>query len=422
VIRLILVASLCLGFLASGAFAADVSIKGSLNETVEASDNYFLLPTPVGTTLKSLSALNLDFLARTPTTRYLLDTNYSYYKYFGPGAADTSPTSGTPASTTFSIDHKTDMSKYNFATSWQRRDVATTQLTESGNATSRGFLDTYNINGGVTRDLNRTDSILWSASGTKTSYTNSNQTPYDDFATTGAWIHRFNPTTTLTNSVTFDWFDADDPAKTERLFWKIMTGLKSQLSSRLTFNASVGEAFANTYQKNAVQSINPASGTTFQTGATNGAVGDIGLTYQLLKSTKVSLTAAHSIMPTTLGQLQEISTIGFLLTHDINHFSNLSFSTQFANNVLAGVESDLFSTQIGYGYQLTREWRTRLSYTYRYRTGGQGFAQSSTVLFGLTYDFTMLGNPTANGQKEVETERETMRETERLGQAFPNLY
>ena len=90
--------SLCLGVYASSAFAADVSIKGNVSETVDASNNYFLSNTPSGYTIRSLSAINLDFMARTPTTRYLLDTNYSYYKYFGPGAADAGGlTWGTPA-------------------------------------------------------------------------------------------------------------------------------------------------------------------------------------------------------------------------------------------------------------------------------------------------------------------------------------
>ena len=51
--RSVYVASLCLGVYASGAFAADVSIKGNLNETLTGSDNYFLSNTPSGSTFKS---------------------------------------------------------------------------------------------------------------------------------------------------------------------------------------------------------------------------------------------------------------------------------------------------------------------------------------------------------------------------------
>src|SRR5664280_1526863 len=142
--------SLCLGAFASGAFAADVSIKGNVSETVDASNNYFMSPSPLGYTIKSLSAINLDFMARTPTTRYLIDTDYSYYKYFGPGAADAGVlTWGTPANATFSIDHTTELSKYNLAALWARTDAATTQLVQSGIATAQGSIITYDVNGGV---------------------------------------------------------------------------------------------------------------------------------------------------------------------------------------------------------------------------------------------------------------------------------
>ena len=299
-------ASLCLGVLASGAFAADVSIKGNLDETVEASNNYFLSNAPSGYTLKSLSAINLDFLARTPTTRYLLDTNYSYYKYFGPGAEDTPLTSGTPASAKFSIDHTTELSKYNFAASWDRSDVATTALQQTGTAAGRGSLDTFKIDGGVKRDLTRTDSISWSANATTVSFSDPNQTPYIDFGTTGAWNHRLTANTTLTNSVNFDWLIVDNPANSQRLFWNATTGLQSKLSSRLTFNGSVGAAFVNAYQHGADQSAVPPGVTTFQqkVGATQDWTGNIGLNYQLFNSTKASLTATRSIVPTVFGQLQ----------------------------------------------------------------------------------------------------------------------
>ena len=141
------------------------SIKGSASETLEASNNYFLINSPAGVTIKSLTAGTLDLLARTPTTNFLLDTNYSYYKYFGPGAADTSLTSGTPASATFSVDHTEQLTKYNAAASWSRSDVATTNLAQTGTAFGRGSIDTLSVNGGITHDLNRIDSTFVDGAG-----------------------------------------------------------------------------------------------------------------------------------------------------------------------------------------------------------------------------------------------------------------
>ena len=102
-------ATVFLGVFASGAFAADVAVHGNLGETLEASDNYFLQNSPLGTTFKSLSTVNLDVLARTPGWRFLLSSNVSYYNYFGTGADATNPTSGTPINETFRVDHATDL-------------------------------------------------------------------------------------------------------------------------------------------------------------------------------------------------------------------------------------------------------------------------------------------------------------------------
>jgi hypothetical protein len=388
--RSVCLAPLCLAVLGSGAFAADWSIRGSVNETVDASNNYFLSNTPSGSTVRSLSALNLDFLARMPTTSYALKTNYSYYKYFGPGAADTSLTSGTPAGATFSLNHKEKLTTYNFSASWQRADVATTLLEQTGRVTAGGSSNTYNLTGGVARELSRTDSVTWSANASTASFTAPNQTPYVDLSSSGSWNHRFSETTAQTTTVNFDWYSEDNPEKTQRLFWKIMTGMQSRLSGRLTFHADIGVDFVNAYQQGVAQSFIPPNTTQQQPGASNGLLVDVGVTYQLLKTTQVSLTAAHSVTPTILGDLQESSSIGLSLNHNINYFSNLSLSTQFAIYNSAGTKSDNFTAQVGYGYRLTRKLRSNLSYTYRQRNDDTGVAKSSTILFSLTRDLTIL--------------------------------
>jgi hypothetical protein len=417
VTRSVLAASFYLGALGSGALAAAVSITGNVTQTIDGSDNYFLSSAPSGPTVRSLSALNLDFLARMPTTIYDLKTNYSYYHYYGPGAGDAGLTSGAPAGTTFSIEHTTDpLTKYNFAASWQRADITAAQLLESGIATVHGSSDTFNAGGGIKRDLSRTDSFSLSTQASKVSFTAPNQTPYVDLTSTGTWNHRLSETTSLIDTVTFDYNAQDDPAKDQRLFWTATTGLQSQLSRRLTINGAIGLNFINAWQKDGAPSTvaPPVSPTSFtppvlQPGAGHGWLGNVGLTYQLLKTTQISLTAAQSTAPTVLGSLQQSQTIGFNLTHNINNLSVLTFAAQLAvntvsgnaSNLLAGSTSstsggstsDLFTASATYGYRFTRELRTNLSYTYTQVSGGTGstgLVKSNAVLVSLTRDFTLL--------------------------------
>ena len=416
--------TLALGVLASSAFAADLSIKGNVSETVEGSNNYFLLPAPAGATLKSTTAGVLDIMAQTPTTSYLLDANYSYYKYLGPGAADAGAlTWGTPAGARFTINHISELDRYTLAASWSRADATQTQLTQSGVATLRGSTDNYSINGGVTHDLGRNDSIGWTAKASTVSFTDPTATPYVDFTSAINWNHTLSATTTLNNSVSFDWFSQDNAAKSQRLFWSIMTGLQSQLSPRLNVSANVGVDFVNSYQNGVVQSSNPNGGFQPQVGAGTGWVGNIGLTYKLMRDTNISLTAAEAIIPVLNGALQQSESIGLSLHHDINRLSNLTFSTQYslasspAQIGQTSTASDFFLASVNYGYQLTRELRANLSYTYR---DNVTVAKSSTILFSLSRDLTLLGSPAAINK--AEQERALLRSKQNVGLVFPGFH
>lgn len=420
-------ASLCLSFFASAAFAADVSVKGRLDETVDASNNYFLSNSPSGHTIKLLNSLNLNALAATPTTRYSLDTNASYYNYYGPGAADTPVTWGIPLDAKFNVDHTDKLSKYNFVTSWQRADVATTALAQTGTFIGRGTINTYNVGGGVTRDLNRLDSISLSTRETTASYSDPNQTPYRDYAITGAWNHRLTATTTLTQSLNVDWFIAENFANSQRLFWNPMTGLQTQLSSRLSFNGSVGMAFVNAWQNGTVQSTVPTANTLFQptAGTSNGWTGNTALNYKLLKTTHVSFTATHSITPTVFGQLQKIDSVGLTLNHDISRSANLALLTQFSHLTIAATAatpaatSDFFTASARYGYKLTRDWRSSLAYTYRQGNSQTGLVRASTISFVLTRDFTVYGKPPPEVKKTSTEEAQEV--LQRAEQALPTL-
>jgi len=422
-------ATLCVGALATSAFAAEFSVKGNVNETLEASDNYFLNAHPSGTTAKSLTNGTVDFLALTPTTRYLLDTNYSYYKYFGPGAADTTLTWGTPASANFSIDHVTELDRYKLAASWSRSDAAVTQLAQSGVATAHGSVNTYNVNGGVTHDLGRNDTVSLTGLASTVSFTDPTQTPYKDVSSTVLWVHSVSPTTTWTNSVNFDWFSQDNAADSQRLMWRLATGVQSQLSPRLSVSADFGWVFANAYENGnlAASTATPfiAGVTPFQplVGAGNGWFGDVGLSYRLLKDTSISLAAAHAIIPLFTGQLQLSETLGAFLSHEINQSSSWSAFASYGQTSApgqigqaAGTTSEFFSTGINYSYRITREWRTNMSYTFRESIG---VAKSNTILFSLARDFTLMGNPTAINQAELERSRQRARQS--IGQVFPGF-
>jgi hypothetical protein len=199
--------------------------------------------------------------------------------------------------------------------------------------------------------------------------------------------------------------------------------VRSRLTRRLSVTASVGASFANTWQ----DAANPPLGTTtFQSGARTGGVALIGLSYQLSKTTGISFSASHLIVPTTSGSLQGTTTAGFSISHKINDRSNMAFGAHFAEtntgsgtSLFVGTANDFFSAYVAYSYQLARDWHTTLSYTYRQRGDSTGTAVGSTVLLSLNYNFNLLGTPSA--LDPVDKQRAEIRQQRAFGEVFPGL-
>ena len=438
--RSVIVASLLLNALASDAFAATWSANGDAKQSVDTSNNYFLQPLPVGYAGKALSAIDLDFLAATPTTQYRLDTNYSYYQYFGPGDVSQKLLWGTPAGAKFSYNYQGALSKFTAGASWQRADVATTALEQIGQASGRGTVDTYAANSAWSYNLNRLDTISWTNNASTVSFSQgagttsgiSAQTPYFDYVTTGAWTHLLSPTTRFTDTFKFNWHSTDDAAKSQRLLWDLQSSLISQLTRRLTLNASVSGTFLDAYEKN--PSAAPSAGLFAPTGfnVTSGTQLAVQwsaeVQYLLSNTTRASLSAANVVTPTIFGQLQQTDSIGFTINHNINHSSALTFLTELTRSKSSGTSTQFITTALKYEYRLPRNWLTEVTLTYRQRDqmaatsgstaaiSGSTTATSAEILVSLRYDFNLYGKPAPRPTALV-----TAGQLTRSGFASPNL-
>ena len=224
--------------------------------------------------------------------------------------------------------------------------------------------------------------------------------------------------------------------------------MQSQLTPRLSFNGHLGLIFANAYQNGNAQSTAGGSQicgsgicitpifvpgvTPFQPliGAGHSWIGDVGLTYQLLKDTSVSFNAAQAITPVFTGQLQQTSSLGIGLNRQINQLSNLSFFASYVQTTApngfgpiqvsqaTATESDFFSAGVLYSYQLSREWSANISYIFRENVT---LAKSSTVLFSLSKSFTLLGNPSPINAAENQRTLQRAQQIQSAGYVFPGF-
>lgn len=392
--RSIFLASLCLCLQGTSAFAIDLELRSTLSETIEVNDNYFLSSAPKAATVAPTSTIAVNALGRTPTMLYTLSGDFSYYKYLGPGAESTTITGGTRSGVTFGVEQSGKLSgdKTNFNASWRQQDLVSTQLADTGVASGSGQSTTTTVGGGITRQLSPRDTLSWFATGSSVEFSSAGSSPYVNLDNIGSWRHRLNPNNDIITLADFSWTVRDDQAKSETKFMRLMTGLDSKITQRLSFTANVGAGIFNTSQNNtaAPPVVTPVS--IFGTSGSGSAVGllwDMLLAYRIQSTTRISLSAAQSAAPDILGNYSLRKTMGVTLDHDINSRSSLQFSGQFTNYTSTSGTYDYFTATVNYNYQLAREWRGSVSYIFRERNQVTS-VNSNGVMLVISHDATIL--------------------------------
>ena len=387
---------LCVGVLASGADAADVTIKSRLNQTFTVDSNYQMQAHPPGETYLPVSNLAFDIVARTPTMRFTTTVDASYRSYFGPGAENLLP--GLDRGIVSGIEKRDHLTTYRLSASRRYRQSAELQLAETGVTTISGDVITDTVNGAVTHELSGRDLLTWATSVTSLQFTTPSGTPSRDLTTVGHWRHRLTPLTDVTPTVLYERITYDNPAQSEVEIWKGSIGVNSRLTKRLTMTGRVGVVRTQLTQSGAAGATNPAQ---LAGGVATGALFDLLLTYRLSNRDDVTFAAAQTVGPDSLGQIRAIQIVGTSLIHRINHYSYLALSTQLSRQTTVGDVTDLYSAAINYGYRLTPEWSTDLSYRFRQRMGTIGQATSNALFFSVRRDFTLLAGGLERAQTPV---------------------
>jgi len=393
---------LCVGLAAPAALASDVTIKSSASETFEGNDNYFLIPAPKGITYVPVSAFTLDLLARTPTTRYDLHGDISYTHYLGPGAADAAAPTVKQDGVSVNIDHDINAAgdKFNVTASSRQQDVATALLSDLGVATAGGQAMTSAIGGSWSRRLSQIDTLVFSATSTKTDFTSSSAVPYVNLTTGAVWTRHLSPTADLIGSTEFDQTIQDSQARQDTKFWKAEMEAQVRPTSRLNLDGSIGVGVV-TVTDDGVPVVAPAPpppGPGFipalaTSGSSAGLLADFKVVYKLTRTTDMSLLVSRSIDPDVLGQLSARKNYQIGWAQTINSVSSLSLLAGLTEVTAAqsGTGASSYLTgNITYTRQLTREWHTLLSYNYR-RSEGAGIsaASSNSLMVTLTRDMTI---------------------------------
>lgn len=387
--RAAIAVSVCFGMAPSLAWALDWSLKTSQIEAIELNDNQFLRTSPAAS-LGSYSTINANAEARTPVSKFDIDADGSYRKYWGPGAEGTQSESinyGFKAH--YEQNEKGRFDREFLETAFRQQSTAFALLNDIGViSNARGYLDKLTATGGIDRSLTARDTLSLLATATRTSYEpSSGGTEFTDTLARGNWRHSVSSVAAINVSSEYELLNFQNATNSRLQIYRNQVGVDATLSAVLSFRANVGAAYLITEG-----GTNPLA--TQGGGALNASVssaltdwiGDAVLTYRLLKNTTLAINARQSISPSIVGSLFKTDNVTASLSHTINSRETLSFSASGTRSI-STTTTDYASASVTYGYNFTRDLSAQLTYRYQHR-----FASSGTS----TID-PITGTPTVSG-------------------------
>ena len=399
--------SVCFGMVPSLAWAFDWSLRTSQSETIELNDNQFLKTFPAPS-VGSYSTITANAQARTPISRFDIDADGTYRKWWGPGTEGVqSEALNYGFKARYEQNEKNRFDREFLETSWRQQSTFLAILSDLGVATNaRGFLDRLTATGGIDRSITARDSLSLLATSTSTSYEPSNGgIPFTDTLARGSWRHSLSPVTALSASSEVELLAFENATNSRVQIYRNQIGIGATLSPVLSFRGNIGAVYLVTEG-----GVNPLAGAAPSNRAVSSSltdwIGDAVLTYEWLKNTTLVVTASQSIAPSIVGTLFKRDIVSASLNHVINTHSRLSFSASNTRQISV-TTTDYASASVTYAYNFTRDLSAQLTYRYQHRfassgtttidpitgiptVGGFGPASSNSIMLTVTNNYVVL--------------------------------
>ncbi|SIO46406.1 hypothetical protein SAMN05443247_05727 [Bradyrhizobium erythrophlei] len=373
----------------SVAWALDWSLRTSQIEAIELNDNQFLKTSPAAS-VGSYSTITANAEALTPISKFDLDADGTYRKYWGPGVE------GVPSENLnygfkarYELHEKNNTDRGFLESSWRQQSTSFALLNDLGVVSNaRGFLDRLTATGGIDRSITARDNLSLLATSTRTSYEPSTGgIPFNDTVARGTWRHSLSQVTAINASSEFELLNYENATNTRVQIYRNQAGVDATLSPVLSFRGNIGAAYLVTEGGvNTLASTTAASSNTSGSSSLVDWIGDAVLTYRLLKNTTLAIDASQTIAPSIVGSLFKRDTVAASVSHTINAHSTLSFSASGTRQI-STTTTDYASASVSYGYNFTRDLSAQLTYRYQHR-----FASS-----GITTIDPITGTPTVSG-------------------------
>lgn len=404
--------AVCLVFALSiapgGASALDWSIKGRVDEAVEASDNQFLKTALAGWSVGSYSTINTDFQARTPTSTFDFDGTGSYKKYWGPGLDGlTSEYIAYNLKARYELAGSLPENKTYFEVTRSAQNAALAVFNTLGiTPTTNGQLIQTSALAGFSRQVTTQDTVGFWVRSIYTNYDpSSTGIPFTDTLASAAWKHRLNSVATLVGTSEIEYLDYQNVPGTRILITRNLGGIDATLSPLLTVKAAAG--WSHLVTDNAFGTLIAVSPTGSPvSGLQSDFLAQFLISYKLMKTMTVYFNAERTLGPSIVGTILSRTSARAGLDYDVNELSTVSMYAEYVQ-LASPATTDFASATVQYTKRLTKTWTAKMSYTFLHRftttgnvlvdpiTGGPtsiglGPASSNNVLFVFSKSFVAL--------------------------------
>jgi len=240
-----------------------------------------------------------------------------------------------------------------------------------------------NAQGSTTLFLDSVNSLSFSAFGEVIRFSGDTGelVPNTNIGVGVSWGHSFSPLTSANFNVGVSRFTTDETPKLESISYSATGGIVTELSPQLDFHASAGVTFSDSERPG------------FSDNTSVGFNGDALLQYTL-SDTTFSLTAKQKVSPSSLGELQNVTTFGAGVGHQINSRSNVGLWVSYSrqkSTVEDGTENrQFFAVSPNYSMDLTEDWKATVGYVFRLSDIESDLETSNNFFVTISRSFDLL--------------------------------
>jgi hypothetical protein len=372
---------------ADTALAGDWMVRTTLSETLSANKDSGDEEEDSGILFGSNSSLGLDVTARSYIYDFALNGSLGYQTYFGNAADIPESRLNYIPRLRSSYARRSKNTTVSFSGAYSYTPGTDIDGLEIETVNRTADRQSVNVNTTVAHKINPRNDVTLSAKAARTDYFGGTgeEIPNSTVGASIAWNNRRTKRTDFSLTTGVDWFQYEDDIEREKLLTNVRLGVKTDLSSQLKVNGSVGARLLYSSENEEL----PATGRFSSTEL--GWLANLGFNYGL-KDGAINGSANYGLSPNSDGELESSLGLRLGLQYKINDMSTFGLGTQlrFAESGGDLFASKRMSISPSYSHTLARDWQFSATYQFALTDDEDGTTVQNAAYLTLSRSYVLL--------------------------------